>query len=415
MSEASSKHILIVADGRSPTTQSWIRCIQGSGFKVSLVSSYACKAISGLAHFSVMSLAFSRFAGRPTLKPARPSSSSAGTASGIKGLIKKHFGIAQKLRYWLGPLTVRLRANNFQRLVTELQPDIVHALRIPFEGMLISQLDQHIPRIISTWGNDLTLHAHQSPGMRRLTRACLSQADALISDTARDITLAHEWGLRKDVPTLHVPGSGGLDLQQIYGADPKDFDIDQFAIPLEGLWAVNSRGYRPGYVHQDVFFESILLVLAKLPDMRFICPGLENSERQAQLKQQGLQDNIFLLPLISQKSLWALNKRCTLFISPSSHDGTPNSLIESMAAGCYPIVGDIPTLREWIKNGKNGYLVNPKNAHELAQAIISAAKDPSLRSKAAKVNHALVESRADISVTAPKIKSFYELFKSGQL
>ena len=150
------------------------------------------------------------------------------------------------------------------------------------------------------------------------------------------------------------------------------------------------------------------MVLAQSPDLCFICPGLANPEQQAWLIQQGLQERVFLLPLISQAELWGLNKRCALFISPSSHDGTPNSLIESMAAGCYPIAGDIPTLREWIEDGRNGSLIDPHDPQQLAQAILAAVKNPQLRAEAASYNRELISTRADIRVTSPKIKAFYD-------
>jgi hypothetical protein len=37
----------------------------------------------------------------------------------------------------------------------------VHALRIPFEGMLGSYTPAGIPFVAATWGNDLTLHARR--------------------------------------------------------------------------------------------------------------------------------------------------------------------------------------------------------------------------------------------------------------
>lgn len=376
------------------------------GYRVSLVSSYPCDALPGLSHFSVLPVAFSRFSSQKTGNPGNAPGH--GVKTRLRELLKKHFGVFQQLRYRLGPMRVKLQAGKLQHLVNTLQPDLIHALRIPFEGMLVSQLDPGIPRVVSTWGNDLTLHADQSPAMGRLTCACLASVDGIISDTQRDLHLALEWGLRSHVPTLHVPGSGGLNLAQIYGTDPQAFDGSRFHIPETGLWAVNSRGYRPGYVHQNVFFESIPLVLAQVPESCFVCPGLASVERQAWIVEKGLEERVFLLPLISQAELWGLNKRCALFISPSSHDGTPNSLIESMAVGCYPIAGDIPTLREWIEDGKNGSLVDPQDAGQLAQAIIAAVRNPQLRAEAANTNRALVSSRADIRVTSPKIKAFYE-------
>ena len=38
-------------------------------------------------------------------------------------------------------------------------------------------------------------------------------------------------------------------------------------------------------------------------------------------------------------------------VSPSTHDGTPNTLLEAMSCGSFPVAGDIESLREWIEPG----------------------------------------------------------------
>jgi glycosyltransferase involved in cell wall biosynthesis len=61
-----------------------------------------------------------------------------------------------------------------------------------------------------------------------------------------------------------------------------------------------------------------------------------------------------------------------MVVSPNIHDGTPNSLLEGIACGCFPIAGDLESIREWITHGKNGLLVDPNNAQSIADAILIA-------------------------------------------
>ena len=81
----------------------------------------------------------------------------------------------------------------------------MHALRIPYEGMLAAVTPVHIPFLVSIWGNDLTLHARTAPLMASRTRQALERADGLLADARRDLRLAREWGLREGAPTLAVP------------------------------------------------------------------------------------------------------------------------------------------------------------------------------------------------------------------
>jgi glycosyltransferase involved in cell wall biosynthesis len=47
-----------------------------------------------------------------------------------------------------------------------------------------------------------------------------------------------------------------------------------------------------------------------------------------------------------------------IYVSTSLYDGTSVSLLEAMGSGAFPIVTDIPSNREWISPGQNGFLVS---------------------------------------------------------
>ncbi len=401
-------HILILADGRSPTTQSWVRNLILLDFKVSLISTFYCEPLPDLENFHVLPIAFSQYAGDFSSQRQDQKSE-----HGIKFILKRRFmpksETLQTIRYDLGPLDVQFKARIFKRLVKKIQPDLVHALRIPFEGMLARFTPGNLPLIVSTWGNDFTLHAPSSWLMRHGTRACLKRANGLTADANRDIRLAHAWGLPESIPTLIIPGSGGVDLQAIQASKSEPFNPAAHDLPSDNkLWVVNARGFRPGYVHNDIFFASIPLVIRAHPEVMFICPGLEGFIDPAWLEDPSAKENVVVLPKLPQNQLWALFHRCPIFISPSSHDGTPNSLLEAMACGCFPIAGDIDSIREWIEPGINGLLVNPQDPAALSDAIILAIESPSLRQAASVHNLDLIKQRAELQVNQVSLKQFYE-------
>jgi hypothetical protein len=49
--------------------------------------------------------------------------------------------------------------------LSELKPDLVYAMRLPYEGLFAAAAVNSAPLLISIWGNDLTLFAE---GYRRL-------------------------------------------------------------------------------------------------------------------------------------------------------------------------------------------------------------------------------------------------------
>jgi hypothetical protein len=210
---------LFVADGRSPIALSWLHHWVRTGHQVHLVSTFPCEPPPELVSFTVIPTAFGRMARGPGNNKVELTYTS--------GLIGRYRALLRMVRYVLGPLTLPSHQKRFRTLVEEIRPDIVHALRIPFEGMLASITPIGIPFVISIWGNDITLHARGSNLMARFTRRTLLRADGLIADTSRDIRLGHEWGFAIGRPTLVVPGAGGIHINEI---DP---DTNSGTLPEE--------------------------------------------------------------------------------------------------------------------------------------------------------------------------------------
>ena len=122
-----------------------------------------------------------------------------------------------------------------------------------------------------------------------------------------------------------------------------------------------------------------------------------------------LGEHVLLLPYLPQEQLWRLYSRAQIYVSLSSHDGTPNTFLEALACGCFPVVGDIASLREWLNNGENGLLVNPLDPQQAADAMIKAVVDEGLRFGALKKNYEMIRNRAEVGGVRKKYRSFLEL------
>ncbi len=356
--------LLLVADGRSPITRGWVQTLLQTGCEITLVSTFPCPPIPGIQEQVVIPAAFSSIAG------SQAGGKSSGKTSRIRGFVSQFRSLFMVGRYWLGPLSLGKSRKLFLDVLARVKPDVVHALRIPFEGMLARVTPAGIPFIVSIWGNDLTLHAHGSLLMGRETRLTLQRADCLMADAHRDLQLAEKWGLRKSVSTLFVPGGGGIDLKAKQAAVGEDIPLP-VDLPPDVPVVINPRGFRPGSVRSDTFFKAVPLVLKEIPETIFVCAGMAGQpEALDWIQQLGIEKSVRLLPFLPQEDLWRLFKRAQVSVSISQHDGTPNSLLEAMALGCFPVVGDIESTREWIIDGENGRLVDPGNQHEAAKSII---------------------------------------------
>ena len=150
--------ILLIADGRSPTKRRWTRALQALGHEVIMITTFPCAPVECVEADVTLPVAFSSLGGS-----ASGTSASAGPSAASQSLARRMIRRARPLflgaRYWFGPLTLHYYGPRLRWLVERIQPDVVHALRIPFEGMLAAYTPRPIPLVVSIWGNDLTLHA----------------------------------------------------------------------------------------------------------------------------------------------------------------------------------------------------------------------------------------------------------------
>jgi glycosyltransferase involved in cell wall biosynthesis len=313
------------------------------------------------------------------------------------------------LRGWLGPLDAYRQASRLRTVLDRIEPDMVHAMRIPFEAVLATAAlaERPTPLLVSVWGNDFTLHAEQSAAMRWVTRAVMRRCDGLHPDCVRDYRLASSWGFSATKPYAVLPGNGGVDTAVFAPGAANTQLASRLHIPDGSPIVINPRGIRP-YVRADTFFRSIPRVLADEPRTVFLCLGMAgNLLAQGWVRKLGIAAAVRLLPIVSPVEVADMLRASSISVSPSEHDGTPNTLLEAMACGCFPIAGDIESVREWITSGQNGLLLEPGSPSKWAAGIVAVLRDAELRRRAARANRAIVIERADAGWSMTKAVGLY--------
>jgi glycosyltransferase involved in cell wall biosynthesis len=388
----SAMRLLFVADGRSPIAQNWIRYFVERGDKrsspvdeVYLASTFACRndldlPLKGVEIIPVAFSGFRKETQRPGTAPART------------------VGLRTAIRQWFGPLTIRRAAQRLRDFIEKIKPDLIHAMRIPYEGMLAADAYTGIPLIVSIWGNDFTLHAPSTRLMSHYTRWTMRVADGVHADCYRDLRLAKQWGFGHERPNLVAPGNGGIRTDIFYPP----------AKPLEEPVIINPRGFRP-YVCNEAFFKAIPLVLAKQPDAKFLFALMDGEPQATQWSRElEIGHAVELLPPMPHFQMAEVFRRAQIVASPSIHDGTPNTLLEGIACGCFPVAGDLESIREWITPEKNGLLFDPTNSQSIADAVVAAIENKNLRQTAAGLNQTMIAARAEYEQNMRRAERFYE-------
>jgi len=402
-------HISYLADARSPIARNWISYFAASGkHRVTVISSYPCAAdaIPGARviefPFALSSLSRS------------PMNGNAGHESNFLNRILAEFRSGRllepsnRLRSWIAPMDIERKTRAMTALIHDLKPDLVHAMRLPFEGFLAAAAVKTVPLLISIWGNDFTLFADRSRRLGELADAALLRADGLHCDCRRDLKAAFARGFSQTKPWRVLPGNGGIQTDEYFKAKPDPDLLREFGIPEGVPLIVNPRGFRV-YIRNDNFFRAIPLVLKEFPRAFFVATGMAgNPVAERWIRHTHVKNSIRLLPFINREQLATLFAASQVSVSPGSHDGTPNTLLEAMACGCFPIVGDVSSLREWIANGENGLICDETDPRSLASCVIRALRDPNLRVEAAEINRDLIRTRAEYATVMLEAESLYD-------
>ena len=70
-------------------------------------------------------------------------------------------------------------------------------------------------------------------------------------------------------------------------------------------------------------------------------------------------------------------------------------MLECMAYGIIPIMSNHSPIQEWVTDGQNGYLFNPRDPENIGQVIVKALKNKDNFEVMRQRNWALLEERAD--------------------
>lgn len=377
-----SMRVLFVADGRSPIAQNWIWYFTQRGDQVFLASTFACSPDLRLDGLAFVPVAFS---GRGK------------SVAGAGQRLNKGLKLREAIRHWLGPLTIQRASEKLRGIIQQFKPELVHAMRIPYEGMLAADAYMGAPLVVSVWGNDFTLHARANALMGHYTSWTMQIADGLHTDCRRDVRMGKQWGYHPERPTLVSPGNGGIRTEVFHPPDR----------PAVEPCVINARGFRT-YVRNDVFFQAIPQVVSRRPDARFLCVGMQGeSEAERWVQRLGIAANVELAPLVPHAEMGGVLRRGQVTISLGIHDGTPNTLLEGMACGCLPVAGDLESIREWIEPGKNGLLVDPTDPSSVAAGILEGLENENLRRQAAGINQGLILERAEYTHCMSAAEGFY--------
>jgi glycosyltransferase involved in cell wall biosynthesis len=171
---------------------------------------------------------------------------------------------------------------------------------------------------------------------------------------------------------------------------------------------LSNRNLLPLY-NVSLLIRAIPKVIKEQPCTKFLIAG-DGSDREDLEKEAdslNLGSSVQFLGRLPQERMAELFSQADIYVSTSLSDGTSVSLLEAMGSGAFPIVTDIPANREWVVDGKNGFLVPVDQAEILANRILSAIYDRDLLEKSRAENLLIAEKKAFWPTNIRRLEAIY--------
>lgn len=310
------------------------------------------------------------------------------------------------LRPLVDRLAARLDLNTLwlKRILLAWKPDIVHSLSFNKGARYAWMALQTLPRqdrprwVISSWGTEINFGVND-PEARPSLETYLRECDGFISDCRRDYGNALKLGMAAEKVAFDfpIPVTGGVALGNVPLAGlaqrkvilvPKAYEgLANKTLPIIEAFRLCENELKGYEIHLYMCDPDVRSYWHQMPEW---------------LRKMGHCHGA-----VPKQELIQAMGQARVMIATSISEGTPNVMLEAMAAGAFPIMSPIDSVLEWIEDGKNGLLAHALFPNQIADSLKRALQDDALLEQAMQPNRALVAERADRERIRPAVIEYY--------
>ncbi len=335
----------------------------------------------------------------------------------LKGLVFKNpsslFKTIEKLTGESISRRITVRVNTIlqkalKKTIRLVQPDIIHSMETQQAGYLVSKIlnrNNNPGWVHSTWGIDLQ-YFMRSPDHKEQMKRLMSRVNVLIAEGERDAKIAYELGFRnKDAIIPSVGGSPDFEL----------FDSLDSGIPPSSRRSIILKGYEGHGRYASAVLKAMRSMKTLLKDHEVIIYSCSKDLLPLVREiQNGKEFNLKVTNELGYKDLLSLTSRSRISITNNLFDGVPNTMLEAMAFGSFPIQSNTAITEGWIDDGLNGILTVPTDENNIADAITRALLEDDLVDTAAAHNRILVRQKLDRDIIGRQINKVYSIANANK-
>lgn len=293
--------------------------------------------------------------------------------------------------------------------------DIVHSHFLGVNTWYAALSGFH-PAIITVMGGDI-LGDDWQPGAdvreRWLTPYALRKAD-LVTCWSRKLTSVVKRYSRPETPVEVI--HGGVDLERFSPGPRPQSLLERWSLPANSRIVLSPRIVRPLY-NIDSVAAAAQKVCAAHPDVYFLLTFLEDATDQdyrARVREivdvnPAARDRVRFIGSVAHEEMVDYYRLADVTISIPSSDGTPMSVLESLACGTPVVVSDIPHYDEdYIEAGKTALLAAPRDVESIVAALDRILTDRELAARLASEGRRRVVEKGSYAAQMTRMEQLYQ-------
>jgi hypothetical protein len=287
----------------------------------------------------------------------------------------------------------------FEKALLHIQPDVVHSFALYISCTPIYEVMKkyrEVNWLYSSWGSDLYYFQHDTAYLKDIQKVLL-RMDYLITDCHRDYQIALKHGFKGKFLGV-IPGGGGFELAPIQ----KNIQ----AVSERKIILVKGNQNRSGRALPVL--EAIMTIAPMLKGYKVVVFG---TQTPAVFEFQNSRDlDIEVHGLLNHSRVLDLMCASLIYIGNSNSDGMPNTLLEAMCCGAFPIQSNPGNATaEIVTHASNGLLIEDcESSEEIQQHISFAVKNLAMIQNAFAYNQAYAQKHLSREVLTKKALKMYQ-------
>lgn len=224
-----------------------------------------------------------------------------------------------------------------------------------------------------------TFHNFLPPSTSIRKKKVATRVEEILSPTTKKFITVSEALAKEVVDEFGIPKE---KVQVIYNGvelpNAKEYEID-----INKTWEISKESIVVGTVARlipskgiNVLLDAIPLVIEKHPETIFMIVGDGPDTKKLIEKARHINYGKNIIFTGYSEYIWYYYDIFDIFVLPSLSEGLGIALIEAMMAGKPAIASNTGGIPEILMHEWNGYMVNPGDSQELAEAIIYFISHP---------------------------------------